>query len=371
MKLITWNTQLFQFDSVEKFTEEFALSEKDMIVATKRSYDSIFGKLNLPCQTLFQNEFGTGEPTDIMAEAMMKRVADADVKRIIAVGGGSVIDVAKVLAVSKDETIDELYDKAPNFEKRRELVIVPTTCGTGSEVTNISILNRTRIGTKMGLVGEALFADSAVLIPSVLESLPFSVFATSSIDALVHSVESALSPKATPVTKLLSYKAIDMIVSGYKEVREKGKDVLPSLLSDFLLASTYAGFAFGSAGCAAVHALSYPFGGNYHVPHGESNYVMFTGVLKEYSLIREDGELIKLKKYLAEKLECSEDQVYDELDRLLGSILKKKSLSEYNVTKEDLDVFTDIVMNTQGRLMGNNFVPLSKEQVRSIYEKLY
>lgn len=90
---------------------------------------------------------------------------------------------------------DCLYDMAPALPKRRTLIIVPTTCGTGSEVTNISILNRTRINTKMGLVGPAMYADAAVLLPQLLEGLPFGVFAASSIDALVHAVESILSPK--------------------------------------------------------------------------------------------------------------------------------------------------------------------------------
>ena len=116
-----------------------------------------------------------------------------------------------------------------------------------------------------------MYAESAVLIPELLEGLPFGVFATSSIDALVHAVESSLSPKATAYTKLFGYKAIEMIIKGYQKVVKEGKEVLPGLMSDFLIASNYAGIAFGTAGCAAVHATSYPLGGKYHVAHGESN----------------------------------------------------------------------------------------------------
>ena len=132
-----------------------------------------------------------GEPTDVMAEAILRDAAATGCNRVMAIGGGTVIDIAKVLAVGGGESIDELYGMAPELPKRRELVLIPTTCGTGSEVTNISILNRTRLGTKMGLVGPAMYADAAVLIPQLLEGLPFGVFATSSIDALVHAVESA------------------------------------------------------------------------------------------------------------------------------------------------------------------------------------
>ena len=90
--------------------------------------------------------------------------------------------------------------RPPIWKKKRELIIIPTTCGTGSEVTNISIMARTRIGTKLGLVSPAMYADYAVLIPQLLEGLPFKVFAASSIDALVHAVESAPVPQGHPPT---------------------------------------------------------------------------------------------------------------------------------------------------------------------------
>ena len=134
----------------------------------------------------------------------------------------TVIDIAKVLAVSAGDSLDSLYAAPDKIEKKRELIILPTTCGTGSEVTNISIINRTRLGTKVGLVSPHMYADEAVLVPELLNTLPFAVFATSSIDALVHAVESSLSPKATPYTKLFGYKAIEMIIRGYQKIAVDG-----------------------------------------------------------------------------------------------------------------------------------------------------
>ena len=305
---------------------------------------------------------------DAIAQEAIKYVAPGDV---IAIGGGTVIDIAKVLAVSDGEGVDDLYDKAPDLEKKRELIIIPTTCGTGSEVTNISIMARTRIGTKLGLVSPAMYADYAVLIPQLLEGLPFKVFAASSIDALVHAVESALSPKATPYTKLFGYKAIEMIIRGYQTIAKKGPESRFSLLNDFLLASNYAGLAFGTAGCAAVHATSYPLGGKYHVAHGESNYAMFTGVLKNYMELRRDGEIAVLNQYLADLLGCMTNVVYDELEKLLDQILPKRPLREYGVTREDLPVFAHSVVTEQGRLMANNFVPLDEARVLKIYQELF
>lgn len=372
MKEIIWEPELHSFQTCKAFAEEFKLGPSDLILTNEYIYKPYFGDMNLGCTILYQEQYGMGEPTDTMTEAIMQDAAKSGCKRVVAIGGGTVIDIAKVLAVAGNESVDALYDKAPNgLEKRRALVILPTTCGTGSEVTNIAILNRTRLGVKMGLVGPAMYADAAVLIPELLEGLPFGVFATSSIDALVHAVESSLSPKATPYTKLFGYKAIEMIIRGYQTIVKEGKDARIPLLEDFLIASNYAGFAFGTAGCAAVHALSYPLGSKYHVPHGESNYAMFTGVLKNYMELKQDGEIAVMNAYLAGLLGCKVENVYDALEALLNQILPKKPLHEYGVTEADLKEFTKSVMETQGRLMGNNFVPLDEARVLKIYTELF
>ena len=203
----------------------------------------------------------------------------------------------------------------------------------------------------MGLVAPALYADQAVLIPELLRGLPFEVFAASSIDALVHAVESALSPKATEFSKLLSYKAAETIIKHYETMAREGREARHALLGDFLLASNYAGIAFGTAGCAAVHALSYPLGGAYHVPHGESNYAVFTGVMKNYLEIKTDGEISKMMDFIAALLSCEKSRAWDELEKLLDTILPKKPLRAYGVKPEDLPRFTEAVMTTQQRLI--------------------
>lgn len=368
---IIMEPRLHQFDTCRAFAETFQLGADDLVLTNKYIYEPYFGELGLAVKTLFQEEYGMGEPTDLMAEAIMRDAAKTGCKRIIAIGGGTVIDLAKVLAVAGDETVDELYEAAPALTKQRELVILPTTCGTGSEVTNISILNRTRLGIKMGLVGPAMYADDAVLVPELLQKLPFGVFAASSIDALVHAVESSLSPKATVYSRLFGNQAIEMIIRGYQRIVADGKDTRLPLLGDFLVAANFAGIAFGTAGCAAVHAMSYPLGGKYHVAHGESNYAMFTGVLKNYLKIRADGPIQTLGELLAKLLGCEIPCVYDELEKLLDQILPKKALHEYGVTREDLPAFAKSVMETQGRLMQNNFVPLDYDRVLKIYTELF
>lgn len=371
MNQIVFRPNIYRFSTCSEFAEAFQPTAEDLILTNRYIYEPHFGNLQLPAQVLYQENYGTGEPSDVMTEEIIRDAGLWGCKRIFAIGGGTVIDIAKVLAVADSADVDSLYDKAPDLERRRSLIIIPTTCGTGSEVTNIAVLNRTRMGVKMGLVSQSMYATDAILLPELLEGLPLKVFAASSIDALVHAVESSLSPRATPYTKLFGYRAIEMILGGYLKIASEGPAARIPLLDDFLTASNFAGLAFGTAGCAAVHAMSYPLGSAYHVAHGESNYAMFTGVLTQYRKKSKGGELAVMDQFLAGLLQCSTRDVYERLDELLGSILPKKALHEYGVTEKGLVSFTKNVMETQCRLMKNNFVPLNEADVYQIYHSLY
>ena len=361
---------IFSFDTAKEFAAEFKMGEGDLVITNQYIYDPYFGELNLGCDVIFQEKYGAGEPSDDMVEAMIADLK-GEHKRVIAIGGGTVIDISKIFSLKTIHPILGLYDGDILPEKDKELVLVPTTCGTGSEVTNIAILALNSRGTKKGLAFNEMYADYAVLVPELLSTLPFGVFATSSIDALVHAVESSLSPNGNETTKMFGYKAIDMILNGYKIIAKEGKDARIPLLKDFHMASNYAGIAFGNAGCAAVHAMSYPLGAKYHVPHGESNYAMFTGVMKNYMEIKSDGEIARLNAYIANILGCSVENVYDELENLLNIILQKKPLHEYGFVKEDIEEFADSVIENQQRLLKNNFVFLDRDRLIKIYTELF
>lgn len=324
------------------------------------------------------DKYGAQEPTDVMIDEFIADAGKFDYDRIVAVGGGAVMDMSKVVAVAGGASIDDVIDHLPDFKRSVRLVLVPTTCGTGSEVTEIAAINRTRLGCKAGIAGPEMFADDAVLVPELLYGLPDHVFATSSLDALVHSVESTLSPNSTPYTRMFGYEAMKMIISGYKAVAEAGPAGSPErrakrneLMRDFLIASDYAGISFDTGGCAAVHALSYQLGGKYHVPHGESNYAMFTGVLRNYMEIKPEGEILKMNQFIADILGCDVADVYDALETLINKLLPKKALHEYGVTEQDLPEFADRVIKTQERLMKNCFVPLDYDRVLKIFKELY
>lgn len=296
-------------DTCAELAQALELGPKDLILTNQYIYDPYFGPLNLSCPTIFQEKYGAGEPSDEMVTAIYNDMPK-DVTRIVAVGGGTVVDIAKVLSLKTVTPILALYDGKIPLEKGKELILVPTTCGTGSEVTNLSILALISLNTKKGLGAPCMFGD-------------------------------------------------------------KGPEARIPLLKDFLLASTYGGIAFGNAGCAAVHALSYPLGAAYHVPHGESNYAMFTGVMKKYMSIRTDGAIAKLNAYMAGILGCDVDKVYEALEDLLNTLLPKKALHEYGMKESELEEFTDSVIANQQRLLNNNFVPLSRQDILDIYTSLY
>lgn len=361
---------IYHYETCKEFAQALQIGKGDLMITNKYIYDPYFAPLQLQCDVLFQEQYGTGEPSDEMAEAMYKDFK-GNPKRIIAVGGGTIIDLSKFFSLKVTTPILDLYDGKIKPQQGRELIIVPTTCGTGSEVTNVAVLALLSRNTKKGLAIDEFYAQQAVLVPELLKTLPYRVFATSSIDALVHAVESALSPKASETTKMFSYKAIEKILQGYMQIRDHGPEARIPLLSDFLMASNYAGIAFGNAGCAAVHAMSYPLGAKYHVAHGESNYAMFTGVMKNYMEIKSDGEIAILNACIADIIGCAVETVYDSLENLLNVILPKKSLHEYGVTEEDLKEFTESVVANQKRLTDNNFVPLDAVRYYKIYKELY
>ncbi len=177
MKELMIKPEIYHFDTVRAFAEEFQIGEGDLVVTNEYIYKPFFGELNLKCDVIFQEKYGQGEPSDDMVEAMYKDI-HGEHRRVIAVGGGTVIDISKLFAFKEVSPVLDLYDGKIPSVKDKELV----------------------------------------LVPEPLESLPFGVFATSSIDALVHAVESSLSPKGNQTTRMFGYKAIEMILAGYQEI---------------------------------------------------------------------------------------------------------------------------------------------------------
>lgn len=364
--------KIYYFDKMADFHAEFNINERDLIVTNEWIYTPYIAPLNVKTNVIFQEKFGSGEPSDEMIDGLAGEAKQYDYDRIIALGGGTIVDICKILALDVPEKSIDLFTGAMPPKKVKELLVIPTTCGTGSEVTNVAIAELKSLHIKKGLAVEETFADIAVLIPETMNGLPYKVFTTSSVDALIHAVESYLSPKATPFTEMYSTAAIEMIMKGYKAIVERGEDARMDYMKDFVLASNYAGIAFGNAGCAAVHALSYSIGGAFHVPHGEANYQFFTEVMKTYVRKNPNGKIKTLTAILSDILGVSGDfQVYEALDDFLGKLIVKKPLKDYGMTESQIDEFTKSTVENQQRLLVNNYVPLSDDELRAIFTVLY
>ena len=366
--------KIYYFDTFKQFNDEFQLGKQDLLITNEWIYNPYVAPLGIDTNVMYQEKYGKGEPSDEMIDAMALEMKKYDFDRIVAFGGGTIVDICKILALDIPEKSVDLFTGAVPPKKIKKLVVVPTTCGTGSEVTNVAIAELKSLHVKKGLAVEETYADAAVLVPETLNGLPDYVFATSSIDALIHAIESYLSPKASPFTEMYSLAAIQMIMDGYKKILATGKSDAAArapYLKDFAIASNYAGIAFGNAGCAAVHGLSYSIGGAFHVPHGEANYQFFTEVFKMYMRKAPDGKIAKANQIFADILGCDVNVVYDELEKFLGQIMVKKPLRDYGMTEAQIDEFAKSTVDNQQRLLGNNYVFLTDEEIREIFANLY
>lgn len=375
MKEILIKGQLHKFETFKDFAEEFQVNQNDLILTNEFIYEPFMKELNLDCQVVFQERFGAGEPSEEMITDIFAAINPDSFERLIVVGGGAIMDIGKVLSLKRVGSVHDLYFKKAEVIQDKELIAIPTTCGTGSEVTNISVaIVRDDQGntTKLGLVSDTLIPNSVCLIPEMIKTLPYPPFASSAIDALIHAVESYLSPsRATMTSELYGVKAMELILEGFRRIRDGGKEARFDYLDEFVTASCYAGLAFLQAGCATVHAMSFPLGGTYHVPHGESNYALFGKVLEKYDAIKSDGKIKEFKRTIADIIGGSADDAIANLNQLLEIILPLKPLREYGFKQEDIPIFAESVLENQQRLVVNSYVPLTKDLIKEIYAECF
>ncbi|MCB9495379.1 MAG: 4-hydroxybutyrate dehydrogenase [Fibrobacteria bacterium] len=361
------------FDTFAKFIEAVQPGPKDCIFTVKFLADTRFRPLNLESAILQFEDYGAGEPTDEMVDAILADFRKLDCERVIAVGGGSVIDIGKLLTLKATGKTLDFFQKTVEIAKDKELLLVPTTCGTGSEVTNIAIAGIPSKGTKMGLAVDALYADKAILVPELIHGLPEYVFVTSSLDALIHALESFVAPRSNLYAELFSMGAIRTILDGYKVfLREGRKATIPRLARSMMIASNYAGVAFGNTGVGAVHALSYPLGGVHHVPHGEANARLLSAVFGAYLAKDPTGRIRELSALISTTLEVPPWQdPWQALGQVIDLLLPAKPLREYGMLESEIESFADGVIENQQRLLVNNYVTLSRDEIRDIYRNLW
>jgi len=172
---------------------------------------------------------------------------------------------------------------------------------------------------------------------------------------------------------MFSIEAIRLLLKSYKTLLASDyHSVIQDIAADLMRASNYAGIAFGNVGVGAVHALAYPLGEKYHVAHGEACARFFSGVFQAYRSKLAGGKMQFLTDVLTEALDCSAGQdAWAVMDELLKQLLPSKPLREYGMTETDIESFADSVVNEQQRLLVNNYSPLSRDEIRDIFKKLW
>ncbi|WP_428395584.1 iron-containing alcohol dehydrogenase [Lichenicoccus sp.] len=313
------------------------------------------------------------DPPEDVVRACAAQARACQAELVIGLGGGSSLDVAKlaaVLAVSTQDLAD-FYGIDKVTCGRLPLVLIPTTAGTGSEVTNISVVT-TGATTKLGVVAAPLFCDLALLDAELTLGLPPTHTAATGIDAMVHAIEAYTSRhRKNPISDTLAREALRLLGTNLLTACHDGTN--RPAREAMLLGAMLAGQAFANAPVAAVHALAYPLGGHYHVPHGLSNALMLAPVLRFNATAA-----APLYAELADVLLGPSDSppqtrsanFVTEMQRLLDESGAPRRLRDVGVTDNSLALLaTDAMQHT--RLLVNNPVDLTATDALALYREAF
>ena len=293
---------------------------------------------------------------------------------VIAVGGGSSMDVAKVAAVllGGDQTLAQLYGVDQVMGGRLPLILVPTTAGTGSEVTPVAVIT-TGETTKAGISSPVLLPDVAVLDPDLTLGLPPAITAMTGVDAMVHAIEAYTSRhKKNPLSDNLARQALQLLSTSIRAAVHDGGN--RQARGNMLLGALLAGQAFANAPVAAVHALAYPLGGHYHIPHGLSNSLVLPSVLEFNAPSAGDlyAELADI--IVGEKVHGSNEvktaALITAIRQLIEDVNLPATLREAKVVESDLEMLARDAM-LQQRLLTNNPRDVEYEDALAIYTAAY
>jgi alcohol dehydrogenase len=312
-------------------------------------------------------------PEHIVLEATA-RARSAGAEIVLGLGGGSSMDVAKLIAAlapQQQQQLSEMYGVNKVTVQRLPLVQMPTTAGTGSEVTAVSIVT---VGEarKMGVVAPQLIADLAILDAELTLGLPVAATAATGIDAMVHAIEAYTSAHLkNPVSDMLAIKALELLSRNLLPACEDGNN--RDAREAMLLGATFAGQAFANSPVAAVHALAYPIGGIYHVPHGLSNALVLPHVLRFNA-----DSAAHLYAELADVVvpgttgsaRDKTQALIEKLERMIAETAIPARLRDVGIEREGLGRMASDAM-LQTRLLVNNPRPVSEADALAIYNAAF
>lgn len=314
-----------------------------------------------------------GEPTIGLFSELRDFAEKNSVEAVIGIGGGSVLDIAKLTAALSftEFSVDDVMGTGKISHRPLFLACLPTTAGTGSEVSPNAILLDEKDNMKKGIISKFLLPDITYVDPELTHTVPPAVTASTGIDALTHCIEAYANKFAHPVTDKYAAEGVQLIMGSLLDAYRDGKNA--GAREKVALGSLYGGLCLGPVNTAAVHALAYPLGGEYHIPHGISNAILLPHVMR--SNLPDAAE-----KYA--KLGSGhggENSVYvkkkalnfiDSVDQLCRDLDIPDKLSSFNVPEGDIGSLTDTALTVE-RLLKNNMRRLTAEEISAIYKKLF
>lgn len=303
-------------------------------------------------------------PTVGMVDALAEVIRERDIDVVVAAGGGSSLDCAKAassVSVQGGPTRSYHSEDGELDERHLPLIAVPTTAGTGSEITPIAVLGDPEKGVKAPLVHDNFYARVAVVDPELTASMPHLVTASTGFDALAHAVEGYWSENHQPICDALALKAVSLVFEHLPRVLEDGSDL--DAREGMSLAALLGGMAFQVPKNAAVHACSYPFSATYHLAHGTACALTLDHFMRYNApAMGERGDA------LAEAAGCEDmEELADEVARMKAGSGLPTTLSEIGIDADEID---DIVADSFHPLMDNNPREVTPDALREIYREM-
>lgn len=313
------------------------------------------------------------EPEEGQVRDIFAQVKDCGAQAIVAIGGGSVMDTAKIIAVmlTNPGYYEDLTDKEAIVHRGAPLFCVPTSAGTGSEATPNAIVLIPEKKLKVGVVHPYFLPKRVLLDPELTRSLPRSVTAATGLDAFCHCIETYISRKTNPFARLFGLKGLELVTKYLRRAYADGSDM--EAREGMLLAAFYGGVAITASSTVAVHALSYPLGGSYRIPHGISNAILLPFVMR-YNMdaigdcVPEIASAMGIETQ-GRTTEQLGERVVEEIFALCRDVNIPDNLGAFGVKKDDLEFLT-VSASEVHRLLDQNPKDMSLDDIRSIYIQL-
>ena len=315
------------------------------------------------------------EPSYMAVQKLVDQFKESGADLIVACGGGSVMDAAKLASVlvTGEYGVKELLAEPGRAKKCVPVILIPTTAGSGAEVTPNAIVAVPEKELKVGIVNENMIADYVILDARMIKNLPRPIAAATGVDALAHCIECFTGNKANPFSDLYALEGLDLILNNIEKACDDPEAMAEK--NRMQIAAYYGGLAITASGTTAVHALSYPLGGKYHMAHGVSNAILLAPVMRFNEPACRDRLAVIYDRCCHDEVKTCRTEteksawVISRLEEIVRHLDIPANLREFGVTEHDLDSLVEAGMQVQ-RLLVNNSRTVLPEDARALYKEI-